>query len=347
MPGPPQDRTVDQGEPATFTATAPGQPGLRLQWQRSDDAGATFQDITGASGTTLTVPSPQAPDDGDRFRAVIISRGSGPLSVSASAELSVRLEPLAVNDHPDDLFLAAPGYDKGRLAAAVTGAGKRLQWQRSTDGGLSWRNISGASAGELTISFSEGSALPTEQFRIMASNLLGASVASSAATVNLGAAPTISASVIHAAVVSGQGIELRVAVTGAPMPVITWFRQPAPGLPWIKVEGESGTILGIHPEAVANGARYHAVAGNTFGSATSQDITVSVLTRAPLPPETNSPAGHLAAIQTGPPMADTGANVSPLLPASVLLLMGCLLLTIHRLVIVRRSGALTRKRPHE
>ncbi len=112
VPGPPQDRTVDQGEPATFTATAPGQPGLRLQWQRSDDAGATFQDITGASGTTLTVPSPQAPDDGDRFRAVIISRGSGPLSVSASAELSVRLEPLAVNDHPDDLFLAAPGYDK-------------------------------------------------------------------------------------------------------------------------------------------------------------------------------------------------------------------------------------------
>ena len=56
------------------------------------------------------------------------------------------------------------------------------------------------------VSFSEGSALPSEQFRIMASNLLGASVASRAATVNLGAAPTISASVIHAAVFQAKAL---------------------------------------------------------------------------------------------------------------------------------------------
>ena len=61
VPGQPEDRTVDQGEPATFTATTPGQPSLRLQWQRSNDAGATFQDISGAIGTTLVVPSRRQP----------------------------------------------------------------------------------------------------------------------------------------------------------------------------------------------------------------------------------------------------------------------------------------------
>jgi hypothetical protein len=338
------NRTVDQGAPATFNATAPGRPGHRLQWQRSDDAGATFQDISGAIGTTLTVPSPQAADDGDRFRAVTMSSDSEAVNVSVAAALSVRLEPLEVSGHPDDLFLATPGHDKGRLAASVTGAGKRLQWQSSTDGGLSWRNVAGASTGELTVSFSEGSALPSERFRLVASNLLGASVVSNAATVNVGAAPVISASAVHAAAVAGQAIELRVAVTGSPRPAITWFRQSAPGSPWIEVAGESGTTLGIGPDAVASGARYHAVAGNTFGTATSEDITVSVLTPAPLPPEALGPAGNLAAMPTEQPMADTGANLWPLLPAALLLLVGCVTMAAHRITRPRRSVAPSRKK---
>ncbi|KIS26549.1 hypothetical protein TV39_14790 [Arthrobacter sp. SPG23] len=346
-PGAPEDRTVDQGNPATFTATAPGRPGHRLQWQRSDDAGATFQDVSGAIGTTLTVPSPQAADDGDRFRAVTVSDGSEPVNVSPAATLTVRKEPLAVTSQPEDLYLALPGHDRGKLAAAVTGAGIRLQWQSSTDSGLSWRNVAGATTSELAVSFSEGSALPSEQFRIVASNALGARVFSSAATVNAGAAPAVSASAAHAAAVAGQPIDLRVTVTGSPRPAVTWFRQQAPGAPWAEVAGETDTTLVIGPDAVTNGARYHAVAANTFGTATSDDISVSILTAAPLPPEPLGPAGNLAAVPNEQPMADTGANVSPLLPALLLLLLGGTALAVHRFTRPRGSLALSRKNVDE
>lgn len=329
-PGYPADQSVDQGGPATFTASAPGQPGHRLQWQRSDDAGATFQDIPGAISTTLTVPAPRADDDGDRFRAATISGDAVAVKVSAAAALSVRHEPLAVTSHPSDQFLATAGHDEGKLAASVTGAGKRLQWQSSMDHGLSWRNVAGASTGELAVSFSSGSALPGEQFRLVASNLLGASVISTAATVSTGAAPALSASAVNAAAVAGRAVELGVAVTGSPMPSISWFRQSAPGAPWTEVAGETGTTLAIGPDDVKNGSRYHAVAVNTFGTATSPDITVSILTPAPLPPEPLGPAGNLPAVPTEQPMADTGANLSPLMPAALLLLLGGISLAAHR-----------------
>ena len=343
VPGTPEDRTVDEGEPAQFGSVAPGQPGHRLQWQRSDDAGATFRDIPGAIGTTLTVPSPQAADDGDRFRAVTMSASSEVLKVSASAALSVRTDPLAVNGHPDDLFLAMPDHAEGRLTASVSGAGKRLQWQSSTDGGLSWRNVAGAAESELPVSFREGSALPSEQFRLTATNLLGARTVSRAATVNLGVAPEITAPAIHAAAVPGQAIELTVQATGSPSPAITWFSQAAPDSPWIEVPGESDATLVISPGAVANGSRYHAVAGNTFGTATSQDITVSVLTPAPVPPEPLGPVGDLGAIKADQPMADTGANISPLLPAVMLLLLGGIIMAVQRFTRPHGVPAVSRR----
>lgn len=347
VPGPPEDRTVEEGEPARFDTLATGEPGHRLQWQRSTDGGAAFQDIPGAIGTTLVVPTPRAADDGDRFRATIISGEAEVSGVSQVAILSVHSEPLAVSAHPDDLFLAMPDYAEGRLKAAVAGAGKRLQWQSSSDGGLSWRNIPEASNNELTVSLSKGSALPSEQFRLTATNLLGARVASRPATVNLGIAPGITPAAVHAAAFPGQAVELTVKATGSPSPTITWFRQASPDAKWDEVATGAGASLSIGAAEVVNGSRYRAVAQNAFGSATGADITVSVLTPAPLPPEANSPVGEQAAASPGRTTAETGANVSPLLPASILLLMGCLLLAVQRLVIPRRPGALSRKRPHE
>src|SRR5207253_2362600 len=51
----PASQTICPGS-VTFNAAASGAPAPRVQWQVSADAGLTFTDIAGATGTTLRFP---------------------------------------------------------------------------------------------------------------------------------------------------------------------------------------------------------------------------------------------------------------------------------------------------
>ena len=66
----PVNQVVVAGSNATFTAVAGGTPAPVVQWQVSTDGGATFNNINGATNTTLTVSSLTLSDNGKRYRAV-------------------------------------------------------------------------------------------------------------------------------------------------------------------------------------------------------------------------------------------------------------------------------------
>src|SRR4029077_10821875 len=63
----PSSQTVCAGS-VTFTATASGSPAPTVQWQVSTDGGATFNDIPGATSSSLTFGAVAA-DDGKQYRA--------------------------------------------------------------------------------------------------------------------------------------------------------------------------------------------------------------------------------------------------------------------------------------
>ena len=63
----PVDVTVAAGGTATFSVVASG-TNPQYQWQRSNDGGATFADIAGATNASFTLTNVQAVDDGARFR---------------------------------------------------------------------------------------------------------------------------------------------------------------------------------------------------------------------------------------------------------------------------------------
>jgi hypothetical protein len=53
----PQNASVVEGQTATFSVTALGTPPFAYRWQRSDDGGATFADIAGATAASYTTPA--------------------------------------------------------------------------------------------------------------------------------------------------------------------------------------------------------------------------------------------------------------------------------------------------
>ena len=62
-------QTIDVGTGYTITAVASGLPFPNAQWQRSNDAGLTWSDVTGATAYTYPITVALG-DDGAQFRSV-------------------------------------------------------------------------------------------------------------------------------------------------------------------------------------------------------------------------------------------------------------------------------------
>lgn len=72
---------------ATFTASATGEAPLAYQWERSDDAGSTWEEIAGETAQTYTFLNIQSADNGARFRCHITNAAGE--SYTAAATLTV------------------------------------------------------------------------------------------------------------------------------------------------------------------------------------------------------------------------------------------------------------------
>src|SRR5260221_454213 len=110
----PVDVTVNAGGTAVFTAAATGAPTPTVQWQFSTNGGATFNNVAGATTTTLTVPNVLAGQNGTKFRAVF-TNGSGSATTTA-ATMTVNFAP-SVTINPTNQSVAA-GSNATFVAAA-------------------------------------------------------------------------------------------------------------------------------------------------------------------------------------------------------------------------------------
>ncbi len=113
----PLNQVVVAGSNATFTAVAGGTPAPTMQWQVSTDGGATFNNINGATNTTLTVSSLTLSDNGKRYRAVFTNS----CGMAASNAATLTLANLVVN-------VSAASYSGAQLApeALVSAFGNEL-----------------------------------------------------------------------------------------------------------------------------------------------------------------------------------------------------------------------------
>jgi len=182
----PADVAVVEPAPASFSVTALGTPPFTHQWQRSDDAGATFTDIPGATSSSYTTGATSvAADNADRYR-VLVSNLEG-TSTSSAAKLTVTANVIApsITTQPQNASVAVGANATFTVVAA--GTSPTYQWQRSNDGGSTWTDIAGATNASYTLASAQAGD-SNAQFRARASNGAG-TVVSNTATLTVTAPP--------------------------------------------------------------------------------------------------------------------------------------------------------------
>ena len=142
----PSDTTVCPGANIFYAVAATGD-GLLYQWQSSVDSGKTWNNEAGGTFDTLKISGVQATDNGDRYRVIIT--GSWNTDTSAIALLHVNLPP-SIQAQPKDTTVDPGNSASFSIAASGTIIG--YQWQSSADSGITWNNISGATADTLLLS---------------------------------------------------------------------------------------------------------------------------------------------------------------------------------------------------
>lgn len=111
----PANRTVTEGQSATFTVSASGSAPLEYQWQRNG------QNIPGANSAGYTLPSVSAADNGAQFRAIVSNEFGEATSNAATLTVIQNQPPVATINRPAAGTLYKAG-NKIRYAGTATDA---------------------------------------------------------------------------------------------------------------------------------------------------------------------------------------------------------------------------------
>jgi hypothetical protein len=171
----PHDVTVAPGASASFTAGATGSASPTYQWQKNG------VNIPGASLPTLNIPNVTSADAGTY--TVVISTVSGGFNPAGSGGMdaaSAKLTVASAATNPVASLAVSRGHDALFSAGDAPGS---IQWQVSTDGGTTWKNLAnggvygGATTSVLMVS-DAGADLNGTSYRFVATS--GGSVTTSA-----------------------------------------------------------------------------------------------------------------------------------------------------------------------
>jgi glucose/arabinose dehydrogenase len=251
----PANQTVSQGQPATFTVAASGTAPLNYQWQRN------MVNISGANSPSYTISPTALADNGAKFRCVV-SNGSGTAN-SNEATLTVTAQPV-INTQP-----ASQTIEQGQPVTFTVAAGGSTplsyQWQRNMS------NISGANSPSYMIAataFADSGA----KFRCIVTNGFGTAT-SNEATLTVTAPPSVTTQPSDQTVTQAQPVTFTVAANGSTPFGYQWQRNMA------NISGATSQNYTIPSTALAdNGAKFRCVVSNGFGSATSNEATLTVQT---------------------------------------------------------------------
>jgi photosystem II stability/assembly factor-like uncharacterized protein len=166
----PQDQTIVAGQTVTFLAAAAGSPTPVLQWQVSEDGGATWLNINGATASHYSLANVPWTATGTRYRVVATSSAGS--ASSTAALLTVQPTAPVITQQPQDVNVTAPAAANFTVAATAQPT-PSYQWQVSVDGGASWSNIAGANASSYSIASTDAARDAGRRFRAVVSNAVG------------------------------------------------------------------------------------------------------------------------------------------------------------------------------
>ncbi|TQS45520.1 immunoglobulin domain-containing protein [Cryptosporangium phraense] len=320
----PADQTAVDGN-ATLTSTITGNPVPTVRWQRRVSVGGLWLDVASENAATsfadgvatLKLSKLTTADSGAQYR-VVASNVYGENAQSDPATLTVAGSKPTVTNPVDKLAIG------GGVTLSVTATGDPtpvVTWQRRSPAtGSQWEDLPGlgttASAGSSGVTASlplSGltSVLSGSRYRAVVKNAID-TVVSDAATVTVGAVPTVTNPVDKIA--SSGATSFSVNVTGDPVPTVTWQRRSPGGSTWEDLPAASGSVsAGVATlplsglTSAANAARYRAVVKNTVGQVVSDAATLTVGTAA----DVSNPTAQTAALGAATFSATVSGDPTP------------------------------------
>jgi len=265
----PANTSTCTGNNATFTAIASGSA---YQWQVSTDGGITWTNVTGASTTTLTLTAVTASMNNNQYRLVVSSctptgLNSNPAILSVNNIASITTQP------------ANTSVCNGSNATfTVTAAGTAVtyQWQISTDGGVNYTNVTGATNATLNIT-AVSLAMNNNRYRVIVTNTCPSSITSNGAVLTVNNITVINTQPANTTVCAGSNASFNVVVTGS-SPAFQWQVSTDGGTTYNNIASETGTTLSItNVTAAMNNNRYRVLITGCGTVTSSAAILISNL----------------------------------------------------------------------
>lgn len=272
----PANQTVCAGADASFTVTSTGSS-VQYQWQVSTDGGASFNNINGATSATLTLTGVTGAMNNNRYR-VIASNTCPSSTTSSSALLNVTL-PAQITGQPQNITVCE-GLDAS-FSVNATGTSNAYQWQVSADGGTTFSNITGATSAILTIT-PVTAAMNNNLYRVAISSCSPVPLNSSAATLTVNTAASITTQPANVAACSGNNANITVVASGTGVSY-QWQISTNGGAGFTDIPGATSAALVLTSVTNnMNGYQYHVVVTGTAcpSTVTSNNVTLSVTTAA-------------------------------------------------------------------
>lgn len=175
------------------------------------------------------------------------------------------------------------------FSVTATGA-TSYQWQRSTDGGSTWNNVSTGTGGTTNsyttaaTSVSGGNANNNDQYRCAVTNANGTTNSNGAllSVASSNVAPSFTTQPSNQTTTAGATATFIAAATGTPNPSYLWQRSTDGGTTWNAAPGTNTNASYTTPAtsvsggSANNGDRFRCVATNSVSSVNSNSATLTV-----------------------------------------------------------------------
>ena len=265
----PAPTTVCAGTNANFSVVATG-TNLTYQWQLSTDGGLTYNDVTGATASSITVTAVTNPQSGNRYRVIIT--GTCPSAVTSTGAILTVGDAAAITASPVSVVTCVGS--NATFTVTASGTNLTYQWQISTDGGANFTNITGQTATTLTLT-AVTAAQSGNQYRAIVFSCTPTGITSAAATLTVNTPITIGTQPAAVVTCLGTNASFTVAATGTGATYQWQYAATCAGT-FTNITGATSATLTLNSVTLANGGAYRVVVGGACGAVTSSCVTLTV-----------------------------------------------------------------------
>lgn len=214
---------------ASFSAAAIGGSAvIEYAWQVTADGGASWSDVPGANGTTLSITGLTSAQDGNRYRL----RASSASEIVYSTAALLRTATIAITAQPPDATVDVGQLVRLAVSAVAGTAPVSYQWQRRPDASAEWQNVPGATQDAYAFTLTSATDADGDQYRAVAFALGQSAESRTAVVIARVGPPQITSQPEDTQDVSGAA-SFAVAAAGGTSPIqYDWQRRGGSSATW-------------------------------------------------------------------------------------------------------------------